>query len=67
VTADDAPRAVRLDLDGLAERACQVANRSLSPGEWERLVDPESEAYREVCPGRLVPSDDPTASLERYP
>jgi WD40 repeat protein len=37
------------DLDSWKQRACQVANRNLTPEEWTQIFG--EEPYRETCPG----------------
>lgn len=52
-----------LRVDGLAELACEVAGRNLSPAEWERLTT--SQPYQEVCPSLPRPPEDQLAPMDR--
>jgi WD40 repeat protein/DNA-binding SARP family transcriptional activator len=45
-----------LDADTLADRACELAGRNLTLGEWERYM-PEDTRYRQTCPQWPAPPD----------
>jgi WD40 repeat protein len=45
-----------LDPERLADRACELASRNLTRGEWERYM-PEATAYRKTCSQWPEPPD----------
>jgi hypothetical protein len=67
---DDSAPVVELRLDNLAERACSLVNREITPAEWDRWVGGIDQ--EPVCPGGLEPAAppevflDPDEGSERY-
>jgi WD40 repeat protein len=61
VSADNTVMLWNVNLETWPVRACRIANRNLSPTEWESFIGPDY-AYHQTCPDLSTPLDSATLS-----